>query len=156
VGPEELALRPEPLVPRDARARRGRVLRLRLLAIQRSGPRRIRGAGCGGAGRVGIGEEPAVRRVQSGAQEPRGARRAPIGAAVQEEEEQHQGDGGEGPDPARLRRDHLRQVQGDGFPWSHMPNSRSNLGDLTGKEVIRRIGAGVRVCRRGGAWFLVP
>ena len=130
VGPEELALRLEPLVPRDASARDGRILRL--LAVQRSDLRQVRAAGCG-AGRIGTGEESAVHRAQPGAEEPWSARRAPIGAAVQEEEEeQHQGDGGEGPDPARLRRDHRRRGQGHGFPGTGMPNLRLDLGGIDG------------------------
>jgi hypothetical protein len=92
-----------------------------------------------------------VHRAQSGTQEPWSARRAPIGAAVQEEEEQHQGDGGEGPDPARLRRDHLRRGQGKGFPWTGMPNWRLDLGDLAGTAVIRGLGPGLGFAAEVGA-----
>uniref|UniRef100_A0A0A9DE93 Uncharacterized protein n=1 Tax=Arundo donax TaxID=35708 RepID=A0A0A9DE93_ARUDO len=133
VGSEELALRREPLVPCDAGARDGRILHL--LAVQRSDHRKVRTSRCG-ASRIRAGEESTVHRERTGAQKPRSTHQASIGAAVQEEEEQHQGCGGEGPDPARrprLRRDHLRRGHGRGIPRTRMPNSGMDLKDLAGR-----------------------
>lgn len=138
MSPDELALGPETLVTRYAGARGGGVLEL--LAVLPGDLRKVPTSGRGGAGRFGIGEESTVERVRIGVQEPRRSRKAPVRAAVQEEEEQYQGDGGEGPNPAgmrlprsdHLRRDHELELQGTG-----MPNLRGGLTNLVYGAVFR-------------------
>lgn len=147
--PEELALGPEPLVPRYPGARHGGIHR-RLLAVQLPDLRQVGR----GADRIGIGEESTVPRMRIEAQYPWRPHQAPAGAAVEQEEEQHEGGGGEGPNPARMRsrrRDHLRRGQCLGFPGTGMPNLGVAASDSGGGEGFRgaRV-VGVRVCLLGG------
>lgn len=136
VSPEELALGPETLVARYAGARGGGVLQL--LAVQPGDLRKVPASGRGGAGGIGTGEEPAVERERIGDREPR---RVAIRAGVEEEEEEHQGGCGDGPNPAGMRRPRghrLRGGHGIEFRGTGMPNLRGGLGNLAcfrGSEV---------------------